>query len=87
MTKAKKITFKGQEFLLFGDSEGPIATAEQYTNGEVSYAYLNPNGDIMRLKEKIGTIADCVIGGEVDVPDMTKASIIKMLERLTKEYT
>lgn len=63
MAFEKQIELFGQQYLLLGDFEsgGPIATREQYENFECSFAHLQPNGDIMRFHEKIGTRCDIKI--------------------------
>lgn len=56
------VRFQGNEYLLIGDldSGGPLATREQYTAGECSFAHLFPDGRILRFGEQIGTQADLV---------------------------
>ena len=54
----RRITFKGEEFLLVGENDGAIATREQYENGLASFAYLLPDGKVMRFGQEIGTEAD-----------------------------
>ena len=65
----RMITFKGEAFVLVGDdeTEGAIATKEQYANGERSFAHLYRNGDILSFGEKIGTVDDIVFGDISDI--------------------
>jgi len=57
-----EILFHGKEYLLIGDLKrgGPIATKEQYENGEISFAYLKPSGMIARFDKWIGKREDIV---------------------------
>ena len=72
------ILFKGRKFILI--DEGPIATAKQYVNGEVSYAHLQQDGRIMRHGEQIGVRADIEILGECEELEMKPEAERKMLE-------
>lgn len=63
----KKILFKGQEFYLVGESDGPIATKEQYEKGLCSYAHLMPGGQVMRFRAQIGDRTDIEIVGEEEL--------------------
>ena len=60
MSFEQQIELFGNQYLLIGTLEngGPIATKEQCENFECSFAYLKPNGDIMRYHVKIGTRKD-----------------------------
>ena len=62
MLLQKQITLFGESYLLIGDMEtgGPISTLEQYENFECSYAYLKPDGNIIRFGQVIGTREDIV---------------------------
>lgn len=69
MSFEKQIKLFGNQYLLIGDlvNGGPIATREQYENFECSFAHLQPNGDILRFREKIGTRKDIeVLNTKVD---------------------
>ena len=60
----------GKDYILVGDLDlgGPIATMEQYKKFQLSYAFLNPDGNIVRFSEVIGTRDDIKVldGGEED---------------------
>ena len=75
----KVIRFQGAEYLLIGTLErgGPIATREQYENGKCSYAFLEPDGDVMRFKDSIGHRDEIEVIGESDANIGT--SLIGML--------
>jgi len=66
-----KIRFNGQEYLFTGDSldkGGPIATEDEYIQGEVNFAHLFPDGIIMRYHETIGTRDDIeILDTDVDI--------------------
>lgn len=55
-----QIRLFGNDYLLIGSLEdgGPIATKEAYEKFECSYAYLMPDGKIMRFHEQIGSRDD-----------------------------
>ena len=54
--KLPRIRFQGNEYLLIGDFAcgGPLATEEQYRNMSPSYAFLMPDGVVMRYGDSIG---------------------------------
>ena len=54
------LRFRGSEYVLVGDKEngGAIATVEQYSTGECSFAHLYEDGSIKQFGEIIGTIDD-----------------------------
>lgn len=61
-----RIRFKGEPFLLIGDSledGGAIATEEQYTNSLPSTAHLMEGGRVMQWGAQIGTRADVEVIG------------------------
>ena len=64
----KVIRFQGNEYLLIGDMAhgGSIATKEQFENGECSYAYLKPDGTVMRFGDSIGHRDEITEIGEYD---------------------
>lgn len=68
VTQAKmrfqEIRFKGKKYLLISDneSEGAIATKQQFENGLPSYAHLK-QGNVHRFNEKIGTVSDITFTG------------------------
>lgn len=69
----RRLKIKGidSEFILVnalnpGIDAGAIATQEQYDNGEESFAYLGPDGRIMRHHQQIGTIADIEWTGDTN---------------------
>jgi hypothetical protein len=64
----KVIRFQGSEYLLIGDLErgGPIATKEQYENGQCSYAHLNADGTVMRFGDSIGHRDEIEVIGETE---------------------
>lgn len=70
-----KIQFQGAEYLLCGDSldeGGPIATPEQYSHGQTSYAYLKEDGRICRFEWVIGRREDItVLAEDVPAPDVS----------------
>lgn len=76
-----QVTFKGRKYLFFGESDGagPIATARQYSRGDESYAYVTPNGTIMRLGRIIGSKSDLTFGRVVATPKSTTGSLAKVL--------
>lgn len=53
-----RVVFMGESYRLIGETDGPIATDEQFENGECSFAHLLPDGRIMRYGEQIGTRDD-----------------------------
>ena len=63
-----QITFQGKQYLLVGDlvHGGPIATQEQYENGQCPYAHLYEDGVIRRLGQSIGNRTDIDIVGETE---------------------
>lgn len=67
--KHPTIRFQGRDFILIGSLEGggPIATVEQYTAGEVSYAHLQDDGTVWRHQQQIGTVEEITVTGETDV--------------------
>ena len=72
MRNMKRVRFQGREYFLVGETEGPIATEEEYVNGRCSYAYLTASGEILRFNQKIGTRRDIeIIGDVVDAPEET----------------
>jgi len=88
MAFEKQIELFGQRYLLIGNLEegGTIATREQYEEFECSFAYLQPNGDIMRFNEKIGTRKDIkVLNVEVDTD--IKAEFGKVLDTIANYPT
>lgn len=64
----KVIRFQGAEYLLIGDLErgGPIATKEQYENGQCSYAQLKPDGSVWRFRDTIGHRDEIEVIGECE---------------------
>ncbi len=79
-----KIEFQKMEFVFVGDSlekDGAIATEEQYSSGELSYAHLNLEGEVRRLGEQIGTREDIKVLGEVEVK-VQSGAFMKVLEGL-----
>lgn len=69
----RRITFKGEEFLLVGGNDGAIATQEQYENGLAAFAYLLPDGRVLRFGQEIGTEADIRFLEETDVKPKPEA--------------
>jgi hypothetical protein len=70
MRPMKVIQFQGSEYVFTGESlsdEGPIATREQYENGLCSYAYLQPDGRILRYNNLIGHRSEITIIGECNL--------------------
>lgn len=67
----KKLTieFHGDSYLLIGslETEGPIATREQYKNGETSFAYLCSDGYVRRFNKVIGCRDDIIVTGETEI--------------------
>ena len=72
----QRIKFKDEEYLLVANSA--IATEEQYRSGTVSYAHLDPDGNIYRHCEIIGTIDDIEILGEANV-EMSDEGIFNLV--------
>lgn len=64
----KLIRFQGGEYFLIGDLErgGPIATREQYENGQCSYAHLQSDGAVMRFGDSIGHRDEIEVIGEAE---------------------
>ena len=64
-----KVRFKRRDYVLVGDltSGGAIATRDQYRHGLCSYAHLNANGAIERLRKHIGTRDDLTVIREVNI--------------------
>ena len=60
MSFERRIRLFGNDYILIGDLEngGPIATEEQYSNFECSFAHLKQDGNIYRFGEIIGTRDD-----------------------------
>jgi hypothetical protein len=74
----KRIKFQGQDFFLIGETEGAIATKDQYENGLCSYAYLMPSGEILRFGTQIGTIKDIEFLGDAEL-NPTKDALVNVL--------
>ena len=76
----KVIRFQGKEYLLLGDLErgGPIATREQYENGQCSYAQLQADGTVMRFRDSIGHRDEIEVVGECEVN--VSATLLGMLD-------
>lgn len=53
-----EIKFKGQDYLLVGDTDGAIASKEDYENFTPSFAHLFPDGTIKRYNSVIGKRED-----------------------------
>lgn len=60
----RAIQFQGEDYLLIGDTEGPISKREDFENGRISYAHLMPDGDVCRFGQTIGKREDIVDQGE-----------------------
>ncbi len=58
----RKIIFKGQKYILIGETDGPVTKEEDYIHGRPSYAHLYPNGELNRLGEVIGNVDDIEFG-------------------------
>ncbi len=87
MAKFNVIRFKGRKYLLIGSlDDGAIATAKQYANGDCSYAYLMPDGKIMRYNEQIGTRDDLEFLGETDEPKTTLGSLWNVISKEGKGW-
>lgn len=59
----QQIVFQGKEYLLIGETDGAIATREQYANGFCPYAHLYPDGIIRRKSSIIGVKSDIEFKG------------------------
>lgn len=73
--KVKKIRFQGSEFYLIGETEGAIATKEQYEGGLCSFAHLTPNGEVMRFGTQIGTRNDIEFLGDAELQPSTEGVV------------
>lgn len=82
--KEKVIRFQGAEYLLIGDLErgGPIATKEQYENGECSFALLKSDGSVWRFRDTIGHRDEIEVVGEYETRQGA-AAVIGLLESPT----
>lgn len=81
----RRIKFQGRDYILTGYSDGAIATPEAYASFGESYAHLWPNGIIMRLHQRIGTIEDIEFLEEVPEAEelaMTKKGMASLLKKL-----
>jgi len=60
MSFERRIKLFGEDYILIGNLKdgGPIATEEQYSNFECSFAHLKPDGNIWRFGRIIGTKDD-----------------------------
>lgn len=78
--KEKLIRFQGKEYLLIGSMEdgGPIATKEQYENGQLSYAQLSADGAVMRFGDSIGHRDEIEVLGECEV-ELTGKHLLGLL--------
>ncbi len=66
----RKLKFQDKEYILIGgvdDKDGAIATVEQYTQGQCSFAHLLPDGRIVKRKEQIGVIDDIEFGDTIEI--------------------
>jgi len=63
-----EVKFLGEIYILAtktaGETDCPLATVSQYENGDISFAHIQPDGDIERYREKIGTIGDLIPTGK-----------------------
>lgn len=64
--KETVIRFKGEEYLLIGNTQqgGAICIREQFKNGECNFAQLEADGLIRRFNMVIGSLSDLEIIGE-----------------------
>ncbi len=66
------IQFKGTNYLLVGgnlNTGGAIATQEEFEEFRISYAHLNPDGNVKRFGKIIGTVKDIKILTPKEVED------------------
>lgn len=69
--KFEKIIWQGEEYVLCSkaddyegdDKDGPIATVEQFNEGELGPAHLFPDGQIRSYGEAVGTREDITFTG------------------------
>lgn len=79
LDRVQLIRFQGAEYLLIGSLEegGPIATKEQYENGQCSYAHLRPDGNVWRLRDSIGHRDEIEVIGEYEAN--IKVSMVEII--------
>jgi len=93
--KALRIHLFGHEYHLLGTLEtgGAIATVEQYTTGEASFAHYyapggldeedgGPDGCISRFGAQIGTRADIEVLGEVERERPKPEAFARVIDQL-----
>ena len=71
----KEVEFRGKRYLLIGNTDGPLATKDQYETGKVSFAYLCLGGIIVQNNQVIGYASELVFtGNEIEATPTPEAA-------------
>lgn len=72
--KIRRIKWLGKDLILLGETDGPIATEEQYKTGHCSLGHLYPDGNISVFGQQVGTKEDIEFGEFIELEPDPEAS-------------